>query len=144
MAGRRKRRLAPGLSAIGAWMPQTYLIAADWGPFEVVGRVYAGLGMKQLWPASPKGRRPAAWSLDHLGTGHRIFVIKAHETEAFTIAGAVAEMTDWDFNGLYGWKNRDPDLMDRVYAFIDSHPEITRRSGPGDEGVASEIALARA
>jgi hypothetical protein len=122
---RRRRRAAPSLSAIGPWKPESYLIAE--------------------WRGSPKGRRPPAWNVTHVGTGLRLCIIEAHEAAAYALAGTIAAMADWGFDGPEGWRNRDPDLMEKMKALILLHPQITHCGGdPGEDRVWREIALARA
>ena len=140
MTRRKGRTRIPPFSVIGAWQPDTFLIATWRGVAKQIGRTYAGLGMAQLLHMFP----PTGWILTHLGTGHEVCQITAHEPQAFALADQIAALGDWDFDGLEGWRNRDPDLMQRLHAFLKLHPEATR-SGLNNhyEEFAREIAMAR-
>jgi hypothetical protein len=128
------------------WRKGTFLAAQVGGATEQAGFLYRGMAMWKLFNASPKGRRPPWWSLTHCGTGHRVCVIKAHMVEAFDIATEIAECGEWDFDSLNGWRDRDPELMDKVRAVLARHGDKCAR-GTGQEGnedVAREVAMARA
>jgi hypothetical protein len=78
--------------------------------------VNGGLAVHFLWRGSPKGRQPPGWHLIHINTGHAVCVINAHQPEIWAIADRFVALTDWDFCGLDGWKNADPDLLEKVRA----------------------------
>ncbi len=120
----RKRRLrALPAGAIGPWAPD-YFMSAVWGDVEQnPGRIHAGLAMSFSFAGSPKGLRPPMWTLTHLGSGHVVCNIEAHETEAFSIATEIAECGDWGFDGLKGYLNLDPDLPEKALVVIRRHPK---------------------
>lgn len=127
------------------WRHARFNIAYPGGPVARMGRVYVGLGMFQAAPGSPKGRRPPTWSLTHLGTGHCVVSIKAPEPLALTIATEIAEAGDWSFDGLQGYKNQFPDAAEKVGAIMRRYVgKVTRTGGKSHEGVAQQIAQARA
>jgi hypothetical protein len=127
-------------------MPGDFLMATLIGPKTQYGRVASGLAMTMLWEGSPKGKRPPAWSLTHLGTGHRVCVIEACEAEAFQIATEILVLTDWGFDGLLGWQNQDPKLIEKLDAMRGRYPKALHpRSGSvGCHEAAVAIAEARA
>ncbi len=83
---------------------------------DVNGNIYKGLGihMKQY-------RNPTIWCVTHLNSGHRIAYITANSKKALQIATEIAHISEWDFDGLEGWKNRDPDLKDKMRAIEEKH-----------------------
>lgn len=141
----RKRRRQPVLQPIGNWFPGEFYSACFSTAELEYGWVSNGVAMQKLWNASPKGRRPPAWGMYHCGSGHRICIIEAHEAEAFKIGDQVVALTDWNFDGLEGWKNTDPDLMKRFSALIGRLGKAIRTGGGGSshEG-AQAVAYARA
>lgn len=143
---RRRRRRPLPIGAIGPWRPGYYM-SACWGDVEQSpGRIHAGLAMSFTFAGSPKGRRPPVWTLTHLGSGHVVCNIEAHEAEAFAIATEIAECGDWDFDGLKGYLNRDPDLPEKFRALMQKHGKRVVRSGGGrqSEAAAMAISMARA
>lgn len=128
-----------------SWTPETFLIAMPGGPAKRHGYVYRGLGLYLIMPASPKGRRPAQWSLTHLGSGHCLAMLKGDVSTAFPIATEIAEAGDWTFDGLKGWKNHFPDAAERVREILERAGSRGKMTGGGNsnEGVAREIAMAR-
>lgn len=138
---RRKREhptLPPGFAC---WQPASYLIATPAGPQEAEGFTYRGIGLHLVW--SMKGRRPRKdgtrktherWSVTHVNTGHliRVFVDLPRD-QMLRAATALAELTEWDFDGLDGWKNRDPDLPDKLQAWHAEHQLAARQAGMGPQ-----------
>jgi hypothetical protein len=108
--------------------------------------VYRGLGLKMVFRASPKGRRPPMWTVYHLGTGHVVCNFNLHEGPALVLATEIAECGNWDFDGLQGWRNVDPDLPDKFRAIRAAHSEakFLNSSGHQSEEVARAIAETRA
>ena len=129
------------------WKPETFQVAFPGGPTYRAGYVYRGLGIFQAIGPSPKGRRPAEWSLTHLGTGHKICLIKGDVRTAFPVATEIAEAGDWDFLSLEGWKDRFPDMKEVVGAIIERHAKIATRGGSvgheNSRAVAQQIASNR-
>lgn len=97
------------------WKPGSYAIATL-GVECVTGYTYKGLGMRMSMAGSPKGRRPPTWSLTHLNSGHKVVSLNLPTSRAFEVATQVADLGDWDFETLGGWKNRAPQLRDKVAA----------------------------
>ena len=129
------------------WKPATFMRALFvYGPIKCVGYTYRGLGLWLAMPASPKGRRPPTWFLIHLNSGHRVARIDGFVSDAFPIASEIAECADWDFNGLDGWRNQDPELPKKMSQIINRNAKRAkmRASGGSDADLASEISRARA
>ena len=121
------------------WKPETFPIAL--GPHSIdhrAGYTYRGLGIHMSMKASPKGRRPPRWKVTHLGSGHAVAVIDGDVAGAFPIATEIAECSDWDFDGLDGWRNRDPELPSKVQEIIARHGKRARK--PGGAFAASDEA----
>ncbi len=127
------------------WEPARFAIATPNGAQIVGGHIYRGLGMYQTLPASPKGRRPPTWCLMHLASGHAIVDIKKHNDSAFDTAAQIAEMADWSFIAPDGWRNSDPDLINRIKALLVFDPGLSRFGGTDiNYEIARTIAESRA
>lgn len=129
------------------WKAQGFLVADIWNekPRRVAGYVYRGLGLQLLIKASPKGRRPPTWGLTHLGSGHTVCMITGHVATAFPIAFEIAQCGDWDFDGLNGWINRDPELPKKVRSILDKHLKVIKiGAGGSSDAAARAVAMARA
>lgn len=111
------------------WRPETFEVALPGGPTRKAGYVYRGLGIWQEMQPSPKGRRPAQWSLTHLGSGHKVCSIKGDVRTAFPVATEIAESGDWDFLSLEGWKDRFPNVHEVIGEILSRHPKIAVRGG---------------
>lgn len=128
------------------WTYSQFLRAGADGARKVYGYAHKGLGMQFVWDGSPKGRRPPTWCLYHLNSGHRICLIHGKSETAFPIALEIAELTDWDFDGLDGWRNREPELPAKVAAVAQKYPKALEMAygNGGNEDTARQIAMARA
>lgn len=126
------------------WKPDRFLVAHSYGLQEVNGYSYRGLGLSLLISGSPKGRRKPQWMLIHLGTGHTVTNIVGTAAEAFPVAYEIAHLGDWGFDSLTGWRDRDPEIMERLLAFVKTHPECHRKASCHNEEVAIAVATARA
>lgn len=120
------------------WTPTVFPIACVQHSIDFrAGYTYRGLGLHMVAKASPKGRRPPRWKLTHLGSGHGVAHIDGKVADAFPIATEVAECGDWDFDGMDGWRNRDPDLPTKVRDVLAKYPKrakfTTGRIGGSDE-----------
>lgn len=129
------------------WEPNTFEVAYFTGPSMVAGYVYRGLGMWIAIQGSPKGKRPPTWSLQHLGSGHRLCLIDGTVAKAFPVATEIAQAGEWDFLSLEGWKDRFPDAPERLREILARHKNT---SGVGvaahtDRGlaIAQQIAANR-
>lgn len=102
-----------GNDPLANWSPAEFLIATAAAEPEIVaGYAYRGLGMHFLkWPSRH-------WELIHLNTGHVVMHVFANAKRAFPIAAKIADMIDWDFDGLDGWRNRDPNLRENLRQII--------------------------
>lgn len=128
------------------WQPADVLRAMSYGVVTSPGYTCRGLGLVMISRASPKGRRPPCWIVIHLGSGHSVAEISGTIATAFPIASELAECGDWDFEGLDGWRNHDPDLPQKLVDFCARHPKHAkpRAGGGGHSDVARQIAMARA
>lgn len=128
------------------WEPDRYMVASALGePQEVAGYSYRGLGLHLVNAPSPKGRRPGVWSLTHLNSGHRIAFVLGNVPTALAAAAKVAKLGEWDFEGVSGWRNRDPELPARLGALIAATPALRVAAGNDrDTGQAVAISTARA
>lgn len=128
-----------------AWEPATFMSAWGTEAAPQVGYVYKGLGLYMAMKASQKGRRPARWCLVHLNSGHAIGWVTGDVATAFPIASDVADLTDWDFEGVDGWRNRDPDLPKKVHALSEAHPKrLEVRGGTPNHDAARAVLASRA
>ena len=126
------------------WQPRDFLIGDIHTTVRrVVGYARGGLGLDMRFNASPKGRRPPAWALSHLATGHRIVMIEAHQAEAMEIADQFVALTDWDFIGLDGWRNRDPELAQKVRDLTKRHHPKTYMVGRPSNQEAAQVCAAQ-
>lgn len=131
------------------WRPEEFQIGKLYGDEDVVemcaGYVYRGLGLFIEKFGSPKGHRPPQWSVTHLGTGHKVCSIMGTVANAFPLATELAELSDWDFDGLNGWVNRDPELKNKVKEFAERNPkQVLIGIGPSSSEVtARKITMAR-
>ncbi len=127
------------------WQPGKYLLALVIEPEMVDGFIYRGLGMYNVAKGSPKGRRTPLWLLTHIGTGHSICSIMAQDEEALRLGALVADCGNWDFDSLLGWRDRDPELLNRAMAIIEANPKQMERTGsPSNHESARRVAEARA
>lgn len=117
------------------WQPNEFYVAIPVGPLKVAGYTFKGLGLHKI---APKAK---AWTLTHLNTGHSICHIEGGMAEVFPVAADIANCSEWDFDGLRGWTNRDPELGDKVQDILDSYNgKWTRhKSTGGDEVVARKV-----
>ena len=132
------------------WQPGQFLIAGLRGPEKVNGYIYRSLGMWRAPRFVDRRKRylehfrQSTWSLTHLGSGHSICHIVAPMQDAFEVATEFADATDWDFDSLGGWRDRDPDLPDKVCTLLDKHARIIYRTkGESSEAIARQIAEVR-
>ena len=106
------------------WKPETFEIARAAGPCLVGGYVNNGLGLHMHAAGSPKGRRPANWTLSHLGTGHRLAYLSGGLSVVLPVATEIAEAGDWGFLSFAGYKDRFPDAQERLREIIGRHPKV--------------------
>jgi hypothetical protein len=97
------------------WRRDKFLIALPEKPERLLGWTYRGLGLDQ------RGR--TEWVVTHLGTGYRICKIKGPRFMAFQIATEIAECGEWDFIGISGHLNRDPELRKKAGTILAAYCE---------------------
>jgi hypothetical protein len=107
------------------WQPATVLTAHIPEPVPQAGYVYRSLGIWRSMRPSPKGRRPPTWCLTHLGSGHAVCNIKGKVAVAFAIAAEIADLGDWSFDGIDGWKNQFPDARTKMDEIVTKYPCVT-------------------
>lgn len=104
------------------------------------GRSYNGLGIVNVMEAVPEFHSPAATMVFHLGTGHGLCILQGDSQETTEVATQLAELGDWTFDTLAGWRNRFPDVGEKLRAVRDRHPEVLRPlTGEQDEELAREV-----
>ena len=128
------------------WTAATFDVAGGFGQtYKAHGYTEKGLGLDMVIKPSPKGRRPPKWRLIHLNTGHAICYIDGVVADAFPVATEIANLIDWDFDGLYGWRNRDPDLPAKMKEIAARHKRMEFGGGNNsDQQAAVAISMARA
>ena len=130
------------------WKPGTFDIATSAGRITKSGYVWRDLGLhlESIIPPSSKGRRKGrkSWALIHLNSGHRVCSLIGDVKDVFPLASEIAELTDWSFTGLDGWKNIDPELKDKFSSIMEKNKaKITCERNQHNETIAREIALSR-
>lgn len=127
-----------------AWISEEYDVAMPYGPRPTRGFTCKGLGIHLITRASSKGRRPARWSLTHLGTGHRLCEVRGSMEHVQAIVGELADTGDWTFLSMQGYRDMFPDAPDQFHAWRDRHPEVkTSGGGPENLSAARQIASNR-
>lgn len=130
--------LSGGAVMAPIWKESLHCIATSGGPAWKGGFVHAGLGMRKT--------SHNCWSLTHIGTGHLVVYIHAPMAYAFDIATQIADLTDWDFDSLFGWRNRCPDLPFRIADIANDHPKgviVRPQTRTGTENAARCVVDAR-
>lgn len=130
------------------WKAGTFDIATSAGIITQSGYILKDLGLhlESIIPPSSKGRRKGrkSWALTHLNSGHRVCSLIGDVKDVFPLASEIAELTDWSFTGLDGWKNIAPELKDKFYSLIKKNKaKIKREGGSSDKKLAREIAVSR-
>lgn len=134
------------------WTPATFAVVEAHGTVDQTGWTSGGLGLFRVFAHNARYRRKdgtrrlwTCWAVVHLNSGHSVRWIKDEPTErVFALATEIAAMSDWDFEGLDGWRNRDPDLPDRLAAWHRGHGlAAAQGSGFKSEDQARAIAAAR-
>lgn len=124
------------------WTPAKHLIAVFDDIHEVNGWTYRGIGIRLTFRASPKGRRPSRYVLTHLGSGHRVFLINVKESKAFEIATDLAECVEWDWGGLDGYKNIEPNIKQKLRDTVVRWPGLVEFSSGNGSSSESAHAIA--
>ena len=120
------------------WTIATYLIGISTARHETrVGMTYRGLGLHQAGAYT--------WSLTHLNSGHRAYVLHGLFDEVIEHATQLAEAVDWSFVGLHGWMS-DPDFLTKLDFVSATYPETVIRAVSETNhhaGIAAAIASLR-
>lgn len=127
------------------WRRDTFGVATDDGVKTVTGMVANGLGLRQLRQGAIFGPRPV-FQVVHLGSGHTICMIEATPDQTAKLVAEMLQLTEtWEFDGLTGWQNIDPDLSLKVQDLLTRHAAIVRTGASGpDDFLARKIARERA
>lgn len=126
------------------WNIESYPVATSTGPKLVTGMTMKGLGMHVVRKHVLFAQSPI-YGVTHLGSGHTVCLIEAHDRKASTIFAELVSAGDWEFDGLKGWENMSPDLADKVQAIIKRHESVIRAaSGEPDDRIARQVARGRA
>ncbi len=108
------------------------------GPTRTDAILYRGVALFEVYPQSRA--QPPQWSLSHVNTGYCICMIHAVRPIAITIATPIAEMADWSFDSVDGWKNTQPDLIERLQPVLDRwKPTVTYGGGPKYEEIKGAL-----
>lgn len=87
------------------------------------------------------------WWFVHLNTGHGVCKMVGTLLQVLPLATELKEVTDWTFDGVTGWKNRDPDLPRKIGEIWARNPMRMPDDIPGehlrDERHARAIMLAQ-
>lgn len=103
-------------------MPFHIAVLRNGGQSKTVsGWVCGGIGIYREYPG--------CYSVTHIWTGFKITEIIANQKRALQLFSEIAALTDWEFLGLEGWKNRDPDLRDKVCAWRSLYAETQDYEG---------------
>lgn len=94
-------------------------------PVQVNGYTYRGLGLHR-GPDASKLEHPPLWAITHLATGHKVMELVGYIGEVKPWATRIAELTDWTFTSVEGWRNQDPDLPARFVALLAEMPREVR------------------
>jgi hypothetical protein len=125
------------------WQPGSYLGAHR--PSEpLTGFIYRGLALRMAVGARKRWTAPTS-DLTHLGTGH--LVVRFGTPDPYPFATAVAELTDWDFDTIDGYRNRDPGMPERLQQLYRTGPIVQFRGYGGrnaNHAAAQAVAYARA
>lgn len=62
------------------------------------------------------------WWIVHLNSGHGIINMTGESLQVLPVASEIAEAADWTFEGLDGWRNRNPDLPAKLNEIARRHP----------------------
>ncbi len=108
------------------------------------GRSYNGLGMIRITDAIPEFQVPASEVVFHLGTGHCFCALKGSPSEILEVGTQLAELGDWTFDSLAGWKNQFPEVTEKLLGLQGRYPHIVvPMEGEEDEALAREISWGR-
>lgn len=121
------------------WRMAPVHISQDLGITAALGLTYRGIGLYF-------DREAENFDVLHLGSGHRLASIRGRDRAlAKELAGQIADLGDWTFDGLDGWRNSDPQIIDRLRALMAKHPDEiiqhpANQSPQGAQRVAQERA----
>lgn len=136
------------------WQRARFDLASGIAIRPVRGIVCGGLGLALLSATKARYKRKdgtrkvwSYWVLAHLNTGHA--VASFYDTDIDRLMPVVAEIEalgDWDFAGLEGWRNSEPELQDRYREWQATRAPKWLQAGSGqrDEATAIAIGIARA
>lgn len=103
------------MSAATKWVEGNFVrVVNDKEVIDAFGLMYKGLAMHRT--RKPTRTYPGEWLVTHVSTGHAICFIMGAREKIFEIASELAEASDWDFDGLSGWQNRDSELPAKIEA----------------------------
>lgn len=127
------------------WTSEAFYLAMPGGPYKVRGFTYRGLGLHLRLNGSAKRRRPSHWRLSHLGSGHALVSLWGEFDVVTAAASEIAELGDWDFISLEGWRDRFPDAKERMDEVLDRNPTIAKPAfgSRASHDLAREIAMLR-
>jgi hypothetical protein len=122
------------------WKSESFQVALiDGATTERTGYTLRGVGLWMDQKAGWNGDSPPVWGVLHLNTGHQIARIAAGRYAAFDLATKIASLGDWDYGGLKGHQNQDPEIFVRLAALGKAHAAIRIVEGAQQEDVARAI-----
>lgn len=159
MRAKRVRPRPPRPDGFPQWAEERFEVARLYGSHSdderiehVNGFTYRGLGMHQASATKARYRRKdgtrrvyETWVITHLNTGHAVRSMwDCPAPRAFMLATDLAEIADWTFDGLDGWRNACPEMPDLLQEWHRRHNLEARQAGGGrDEGVTRAIGMKR-
>ena len=104
------------------WTPATFWTAMSHGPDLRSGYTLLGLGLHHDGRA-PR-RQNTHWTLTHIGSGAAVCRMQGTVAMVMPVAADMARCGDWTLFDLPdGWQQTDPDLLPKVTAILEAHPE---------------------
>lgn len=135
------------------WTPAAFDVAGGFGSIDRVrGWEYRGIGLYLLNQMRARyvrkdGSRKLyqTWSAAHLNTGHAVRMFRDVPFATMLAAATdLAEMADWTFDGLEGWRNVDPELPGKMQEWHARHALGALAAGGGqNQDVAIKIGVSR-
>lgn len=136
------------------WQRGRFQLAAGASILTVRGIMCGGLGLTLRSATKARYKRKdgtrkvwSSWVLAHLNTGHAVAMFYGVDIDRLMpVVAEIEALGDWDFAGLEGWRNSEPELYDRFRVWCASRAPDCMMLGSGqrDEATAIAIGIARA
>lgn len=125
-----------------AWKREKIKLASKDGCTEMDGVTQGGLGMVILRPVKSLLGPPPQIAVIHLGSGHQIALIEADYGKAAEITAELLACGDWEFNGLEGYNNQSPEIVEKMDKVLIRHHRHLVFNGRGTNPKLA-VAIAR-